>query len=139
VLERVATVLAEIGLAIRLIALFSIAVGITVMASTLAATRSQRLYETVILKTLGATRAAVARAFAVEYACLGAAAGLGGTLLAAALAWAVLTFVLDVPWTLEPGLLAWGVAGTTAVALAVGGLGTFRLLGRSPLAVLREE
>ena len=139
VLERVATVLAEIGRAIRLIALFSIAVGITVMASTLAATRHQRLYETVILKTLGATRATVARAFAVEYACLGAAAGLGGTLLAAALAWAVLTFVLDVPWTLEPGMLAWGVAGTTAVALAVGGLGTFRLLGRSPLAVLREE
>src|SRR5207245_6913943 len=75
VLERVATVLGEIGLAIRLIALISIALGITVMASTLAATRSQRLYETVILKTLRATRAAVARAFAVEYACLGAAAG----------------------------------------------------------------
>ncbi len=139
VLERVATVLAEIGLAIRLIALFSIAVGTTVMASTLVATRYQRLYETVILKTLGATRATVARAFAVEYVCLGAAAGLGGTLLASALAWAVLTFVLDVPWTLEPGVLAWGVAGTTAVGLAVGGLGTFRLLGRSPLAVLREE
>jgi putative ABC transport system permease protein len=139
VLERVATVLAEIGLAIRLIALFSIAVGTTVMASTLVATRYQRLYETVILKTLGATRATVACAFAVEYACLGVAAGLGGTLLASALAWAVLTFVLDVPWTLEPGLLAWGVAGTTAGALAVGGLGTFRLLGQSPLAVLREE
>ncbi|PYM35177.1 MAG: hypothetical protein DME17_13560 [Candidatus Rokuibacteriota bacterium] len=139
VLERVATVLGEIGLAIRLIALFSIAVGTTVMASTLVATRYQRLYETVILRTLGATRATVARAFAVEYVCLGAAAGLGGTLLASALACAVLTFVLDVPWTLEPGVLAWGVAGTAAVGLVVGGLGTFRLLSRSPLTVLREQ
>lgn len=139
VLERVATVLAQIGFAVRLIALFSIAAGVTVMVSTLAATRYQRLYETAILKSLGATRGAVARAFAVEYACLGAAAGLGGTLLAAALAWVVVRFVLDVPWTLAPGTLAWGVVAATAVALTVGLLATFRLLGRAPLAVLRQE
>lgn len=139
VLERVATVLDQIGVAVRLIALFSIAAGITVMVSTLAATRYQRLQETVILKTLGATRGAVARAFAVEYACLGAVAGLGGTLLAAALAWVVLEFMLEVPWTLEPGTLAAGVVAATAVALAVGSLVTFRLLGRAPLAVLRQE
>jgi len=139
VLERVATVLDQIGFAVRFIALFSITAGLTVMASTLAATRYQRLYETVILKTLGATRATVARAFAIEYACLGAVAGLGGTLLAAVLAWAVLRFVLHLPWTLEPGPLAGGVVAATVVALAVGWLATFRLLGRAPLAVLRQE
>ena len=55
------------------------AAGLVVMVGALAATRYQRLYESVILKTLGATRGPVARAFAVEYACLGAAAGVGGT------------------------------------------------------------
>jgi len=139
VLERVAALLAQIGFAVRLMALFSITAGLTVMASTLAATRYQRLYETVILKTLGATRATVARAFAVEYACLGVVAGLGGAVLAAALTWAVHRFVLDVPWTLEPAPLAGGVVMATAVALAVGGLVTLRLLGRAPLAVLRQE
>jgi putative ABC transport system permease protein len=120
-------------------ALFSIAAGLVVMGGALAATRYQRLYESVVLRTLGATRGAVARAFAVEYACLGAAAGVGGTLLAALLAWIVLRFVLDVPWTFEPDTLAAGVAASTAVALAVGFLATFRLLGRKPLPVLREE
>jgi putative ABC transport system permease protein len=139
VLERVAALLAQIGFAVRLMALFSILAGLTVMASTLAATRYQRLYETVILKTLGATRATVARAFAVEYACLGAVAGLGGALLAAVLTWVVHRFVLDVPWTLDPAPLAAGVLITTAVALAVGGLVTLRLLGRAPLTVLRQE
>ncbi len=139
VLERVAHVLDQIAFAVRFMALFSIAAGLTVMAGALAATRYQRLYESVILRTLGATRGAVARAFAVEYACLGAAAGLGGTALAAALAWVVLRFVLDVPWALEPDTLAWGVAGTTLLALGVGFLGTFRLLGRKPLPVLRRE
>jgi putative ABC transport system permease protein len=139
VLERVATLLDQIGFAVRLMALFSIGAGLTVMASTLAATRHQRLYETVILKTLGATRATVARAFAVEYACLGAVAGAGGALLAAVLAWAVHRFVLDVPWSLEPGPLAAGAFAATVVALAVGGLATLRMLGRAPLAVLRQE
>lgn len=139
VLERVTTLLGQIGFAVRLMAMFSITAGLTVMGSTLAATRYQRLYETVILKTLGATRATVARAFAIEYACLGAVAGLGGVLLAAALTWVVHRFVLDVPWTFEPAPLAAGVAAATAVALAVGGLATVRLLGRAPLAVLRQE
>jgi len=139
VLERVATVLAQIGFAVRLVALFSIAAGVTVMVSALTATRYQRLYETVILKSLGATRGTVMRAFAAEYACLGAAAGVGGTLLATLLAWAVLKFVLHVPWTLEPATLATGVLAATAGAVAVGLLATFRLLGRAPLSVLRQE
>lgn len=139
VLERVGAVLDQISFAVRFMALFSIAAGLVVMAGALAATRYQRLYESVILKTLGATRGAVARAFAVEYACLGAAAGVGGSLLATALAWVVLRFVLDVPWALEPGPLVAGVLATTAVSLVVGFLATFRLLGRKPLAVLRQN
>jgi len=139
VLERVAEVLDQISFAVRFMALFSIAAGLVVMAGALAATRYQRLYESVILKTLGATRWAIARAFAVEYACLGATAGLGGTLLATALTWIVLRFVLDTPWTLEPETLLLGVVLTTVVSLAVGFLATVRLLGRKPLSVLRQE
>jgi putative ABC transport system permease protein len=139
VLERVSEVLAQISFAVRFMALFSIAAGLVVMAGALAATRYQRLYESVILKTLGATRWAIARAFAIEYACLGAAAGVGGTALAAALAWVVQRFVLDTPWTLEPETLILGVALTTLVSLAIGLLATVRLLGRKPLSVLRQE
>lgn len=139
VLERVARVMDQIAAAIRVIALFSIGAGLVVMAGTLAASRYQRVYESVILRTLGATRATVARAFAVEYAFLGLAAGIGGTLLAAVLAWIVLRFVLDAPWSLAPGALALGVILTTGLSLSVGFLATFRLLGQKPLPVLRQE
>jgi putative ABC transport system permease protein len=139
VLERVSEVLAQISFAVRFMAGFSIAAGLVVMAGALAATRYQRLYESVILKTLGATRWAIARAFAVEYACLGAVAGLGGTALAAVLAWVVLRFVLDTPWALEPETLILGVALSTLVSLVIGLLATVRLLGRKPLSVLRQE
>ena len=139
VLERVAEVLDQIAFAVRFMAAFTIAAGLVVMAGALAATRYQRLYESVILKTLGATRWAIARAFAVEYACLGATAGLGGTALAALLAWIVLRFVLETPWTLEPETLVLGVVLTTAGSLAIGLLATVRLIGRAPLSVLRRE
>jgi putative ABC transport system permease protein len=139
VLERVGRVVDQIGVAVRVVALFVIAAGLVVMASALAASRYQRLYESVLLRTLGASRATVARAFAVEYGCLGGAAGVGGTLLAAVLAWVVLRFLLDVPWTFEPITLALGVAVPVGLALAVGFLATYRLLGQKPLPVLRQQ
>jgi len=139
VLERVGAVLGDIAVAIRVMALFTVATGVVVMAGALTSTRYQRLYESVVLRTLGATRGAVARAFAVEYGCLGAAAGLGGTALAAVLAWIVLRFVLDTPWRFEPWALLAGVTASVALAIAVGFLATWRLLGEKPLPVLRRE
>jgi len=139
VLERVVSVLDQIALAMRLVAALSVLSGLVVMAGALGITRRQRLHQSVILKALGATRAFVARVFAVEYALLGAGAGVGGTVLAAVLAWAVLRFGLDVAWSWAPATLLGGVAGATALALTVGFLGTHRLLGQKPLGVLRSE
>ncbi len=139
VLDRVAAVLGDIAVAVRLVALFTLGTGVVVMAGALAATRSQRLYESVVLRTLGATRGVVARAFAVEYGVLGAAAGVGGGVLATVLAWAVVRWVLDAPWSFDPAPLVLGLGAAVALALAVGFLVTFRLLGQKPLPVLRRE
>ncbi len=139
VLERMGRLLDQMAVAVRAMALFAISAGLVVMVGALGASRYQRLSESMILRTLGATRRTVASVFAVEYACLGLAAGVGGSLLAAVLAWAVLRFVLDAPWVLEPLALALGLVLPTAVALAVGSLATWRLLGEKPLPVLRRE
>jgi putative ABC transport system permease protein len=139
VLERAARLVDQIALAVRLVAAVSILAGLIVLAGALSITRHERLYQAVIWKALGATRGLIARTFAVEYALLGAAAGLAGTALAAALAWGVQRWVLEVPWLWQPAALAAGVAGATLLALAVGYLGSYRLLGQKPLAVLRGE
>ncbi len=139
-LDSFARILDRLALAIRAIAVFCILAGAIVLAAALAATRYRRLYESVVLKALGATRGLVAQAFAVEYALLGAAAGLIGTALASLLSWAVLRFILeDVTWTLQPDVLAAGFILTVLLSLVVGFLSTFRLLGQRPLAVLRHE
>jgi putative ABC transport system permease protein len=139
VLNAFARVLDRLSLAIRTVALFCLIAGALVMAAALAATRYRRLYEAVILKALGATRALIARSFAAEYAMLGCVAGVIGIVLASAFSWAILHFILELPWSLEPSLLALGLASTVLLTLLVGFLSTFRILGQPPLSVLRQE
>ena len=61
VLDSFARVLDRLSLAIRAVALFCVLSGGLVMAAALAATRYRRLYESVILKALGATRSVIVR------------------------------------------------------------------------------
>lgn len=139
VMATFARVLERLALAIRAVALFCIMAGALVMAAALTATRYQRLYDAVVLKALGATRALIVQAFAAEYALLGCVAGAVGIVLANGLAWATLRYVLDLTWSLEPSLLMVGLASTVLLTMAVGFLSTYRLLGQRPLTVLRQE
>jgi putative ABC transport system permease protein len=121
------------------VALLVAAMGFIVLASALAASREARLREAMVFKTIGAGRGAIARALAVEFGLVGAAAGAISAVLASVSAWAITRWMLDLPWIVSPGyvLTAWAltVAGTIAMGLA----GTCRLLGKQPFAVLRGE
>ena len=139
VLDSFARVLDHLSLAIKAVALFCVAAGGLVMAAALAATRYRRLYESVILKALGATRGLIARAFAIEYVLLGAVAGLIGLILGSFLSWAVLRYVFDLPWSIHPRVLGIGLLLTMMLTLIVGFASTYRLLGQRPLAVLRHD
>jgi putative ABC transport system permease protein len=139
VLRNFASVMDRLALAIHAVALFCLATGALVMAAALAATRYRRLYESVILKAVGATRGLIARTFAAEYALLGFIGGLLAAGLSSALSWVVLTQVFDLTWRLELPVLLTGVGCTVILTLLVGLLSTFRLLGQRPLAILRHE
>ena len=140
VLDSVARVVDRISLVIRFMAGLSILGGTFVLAGALAATRFRRVYEAMILKAVGATRGAVAGTFAVEYALLGAAAGIIGSALATLLAWGVLRWILDdVKWHFPPEAIAWGIGAAILGTLTVGFLSTFSILGQKPLPVLRGE
>lgn len=139
VLDSFARVLDRLSLAIRAVALFCVLSGCLVMAAALAATRYRRLYESVILKALGATRSVIVRSFAAEYALLGALGGLLGCALASVLSWAVLETVFDLSWSLQPAVLIIGFTVTITLTILVGFLSTYRILGQPPLAVLRHE
>ncbi|MEY4706237.1 MAG: hypothetical protein RL042_2442 [Nitrospirota bacterium] len=139
VLDGFSRVLDRLALAIRAMALFCVLTGGLVMAAALAATRYRRLYESVILKALGATRGLIARAFALEYILLGLVAGSIGLTLGTVLSWTVLRYVFDLPWSLHPHVLGSGLILTMLLTLLVGFASTYRILGQRPLAILRHE
>ncbi|WP_455388135.1 ABC transporter permease [Petrachloros mirabilis] len=139
VLDNFARILDRLALAIRAVALFCVVTGGLVMAAALAATRYRRLYESVIFKALGATRGLIARTFAAEYALLGLVGGVMAIGLSSALSWLVLTYIFDLSWGLYPAVLWKGLGLTVSLALLVGWLSTYQILGQRPLAILRHE
>src|SRR5438445_2533941 len=139
VLDSVAQVVDRISLVIRFMAALSILAGAVVLAGALAATRVRRIYEAMIFKAVGGTRRILAATFAVEYALLGAAAGVIGAGLATGLAWGAGHWILDVKWLFQPVALVWGIGATIAGTVLVGFLSTYRILGQKPLPVLRRE
>jgi putative ABC transport system permease protein len=140
VLQTVDEILSKISFVIRFMAGFSILTGLLVLASSVLISRYQRTRESVLLRTLGASRNQILRITVLEYALLGTLAALAGVLLAALAAWALAFWVFETPFVGTsllwlPALVAL-VAGLTAL---IGGLNSRSVLSQPPLAVLRAE
>ncbi|MCC6326897.1 MAG: ABC transporter permease [Acidobacteria bacterium] len=126
-------------LAVSFVGSFVILSGILILIGSIALTKSQRIYENAILKTLGASRMTLAAILFGEYGLLGILAGLIGAGFAIVLSWAVSRFVIDVEWEFDPLLMAGGVVITAIVVVLVGCLTSFDVLFRKPLATLRSQ
>ena len=124
---------------VRFMALFSIITGLIVLAGAVVVSRYQRAEESVLLKTLGASRRTVLQIMTVEYLFLGAFAAITGLLLALAAAWGLAYFVFEGPFVLAPWTL---IAAFVVVTMLTVGIGLFNSRGlydRPPLDVLRSE
>ncbi len=139
VLANVAQLLSQLAWVIQGMAALTLVSGAAVMVAALSSTRYRRVYEAAVLKVVGGTRRVLAQAFALEFAVVGMLAGALGVALAAALSWAVLYFVLDLPWVWQPAVMLLALAATVTLAVVVGFMSTWRILGEPPLAVLRRE
>lgn len=138
-IARVQAMVDRIAGVIRFMAAASILAGLVILGGSIAATRFRRVREAAILKSLGATRAALLRALAVEYAVLGLVAGVVGTAVGSGLAWAVLTLVLRVPWSAPAAVLVALPLVTAALTVLVGLAALLGVIAEKPLAVLRAE
>jgi putative ABC transport system permease protein len=136
--QTFADIIGRVTLAIRFMAIFAVAAGLLVMAGAISAGRFQRAREAILLRTLGARRNTVRIVLLTEYAALGALAGLSGVLLACIAGWACVRFLFELDFRLPvlPLLLAW--AGIAVLAVLIGTTGNRSVLGRPPLAALRE-
>jgi putative ABC transport system permease protein len=136
--STIGKIIDRVSMAVRFLALFSLATGLPVLFSAVAATRRDRLREGVLLKTLGATRAQILRVLLAEYAVLGALGAVAGMALAFAGAWALVRFVFEGSFSPDwPAAI--GIAALMMAITVVIGLVTAReVFKETPMAALRE-
>ena len=132
------SVLGSVSLSIRFMALFSIVSGLLVLVGAIATTRFQRMRESVLLKTLGASQRQIISITLTEYSALGALAGLTGVLLAGVAGWVLMRFFFEVPFRLPSLPLGALAVAAALITMVVGLANSWHVFGRTPLAVLRE-
>jgi putative ABC transport system permease protein len=137
-LDAVGQVVMNLVLAIRGASGITLLAAVLVLGGALAAGHRHRVYDAVVLKTLGATRRRLLTAYALEYLLLGLATVLFGVTAGSIAAWRVVTDVMTLrfAWQGGPAIAASLVA--LAITLVFGLAGTFAALGRKPAAVLRN-
>jgi putative ABC transport system permease protein len=138
-LEQVANLLSRIGTALTATGSVTLVAGALVLAGAVAAGQARRVREAVVLKTVGATRAQIRRAFLVEFGVLGVFAGVLAAAAGTAAAWGVTRFVMRQDWVFLPGTLALTVGLCTLLTLAFGYAGTALALRARPGPLLRNE
>ena len=136
--KTVSDITEKISLAVRFLALFSLAIGVPVLFSAVAASGRARVREGVLLKTLGATSAQIRKIMVAEYLLLGTLGAATGMLLSFGGAWAVMKFVFKQGFTPATGP-ALAIAGLMlGLTVAIGLLGGRDVFSETPMAALRE-
>jgi len=100
--------------------------------------RYQRIQESVLLRTLGASRAQIRQILAVEYVSLGVLAALSGSLLAVVGGWATARWVFHLGFAVETAPLVVAFLAVPSLTLVTGLLSSRGVLTHPPLAVLRS-
>jgi putative ABC transport system permease protein len=139
VLETLDQIFSRVQLVVQLMALFTVFTGVIVLAGAVLGGRFQRLRETVLLRTLGASRRQLVWIQLVEYGILGllgAAVGCGLAVIANA---ALARWVFQTAPVFEPLTLGLATLAVTAITLFTGWLANRSIMDHPPLEILREE
>jgi putative ABC transport system permease protein len=139
VLRAFAALLGEIGTAVSLVGLIALLAGGLVLVSAAAAEREARIAEAVVLKTLGASRAQIRRAWLVEFAVAGGIAGLAAAALGTLAAAVTIRQVFQIDWHFQPGIMIETLLGSMGAMLVFGAISTAQALRKPAAAWLRLE
>jgi len=137
-LETIGTVVANLVLAIRGASAVTLISAILVLGGALAAGHRHRVYDAVILKTLGATRGRLLGAYALEYLLIGLATAVFGVIAGSIAAWLIVTRLMTLSFVWQAGSAAGVVAAALIVTVGLGLAGTLLALNQKPAAVLRN-
>jgi putative ABC transport system permease protein len=137
VISIISDLLDKIGYIIRFMGAFSIITGVVVLIASVRISKYQRIQESVLLRTLGASRKQIFAITALEYLFLGTLSALTGIVIAFSGSWLLAKYSFEIPFgvnLLPVVVLIFIVAGLT---LVIGLLNSRGVLSKPPLEILR--
>ncbi|MPZ39627.1 MAG: FtsX-like permease family protein [Rhizobiales bacterium] len=137
-IDSVGSIIANLVAALRGASALTLLIAMLVLGGALAAGHRHRVYDAVVLKTMGATRGKLITAYALEYLLLGITTAVFGVAAGTAAAAFVVSQIMNLPFTWLPGPDLAAAALAVAVTVALGLIGTFHALGQKPAPVLRS-
>jgi putative ABC transport system permease protein len=139
ILQTVDTLLKKVSFVLQFMALFTAFTGLLVLIGAVLTGRYQRARESVLLRTLGASKRQIGSILLVEYLSLGVGAALTGTVLSLAASWALAHYVFQISFV--PGITAAACAFVIVplVTTIVGLLLSRDTVRHPPMEVLRSE
>jgi putative ABC transport system permease protein len=139
VIQTVDSILTKVALVIRIMSLFTVGTGLIVLGSTIWSGRYQRLKESVLLRTLGASRRQIWQILGAEYLVLGVLASATGIVLALLASWALAVFLFKLDYTpsFQPVMIAGLIV--SSLTLVIGLLTSYGIGSTPPLAILRND
>ncbi|WOF42112.1 FtsX-like permease family protein [Sphingopyxis indica] len=138
VVSQVTTLLTQMSQAIAAAASIAILAGIAVLIGAIAASRERRVYDSVILKLLGATRGQILGAQGVEYGILATVLAILSLGLGLAAAWYVVTQIFDFTFAPDPLIVGLTLLGGAGLSFLIGIAGSWPLLSARPARALRS-
>jgi putative ABC transport system permease protein len=128
----------KVAFVIRFMALFTVATGLLVLTGAVLTGRYQRIRESILLRTVGASGRQVLGILLVEYLSLGVLAASAGIVLAVTATWALARWAFGIPFAPDPGVLALAIMVVATLTTVVGLLGSRGVLNHPPLEILRS-
>jgi len=139
ILRSLDSMFEQIGIAVRVLSLFTLATGLAILVAASLAARRERAREALLLRILGASRRDLRRIALAEAVALAALAALVGSLLSGIAAACLVVFVFELPFDPPLADLLGLAFATFAVTALVGGAMSVAAPARSPLAGIRAE
>ncbi|MBS0275553.1 MAG: FtsX-like permease family protein, partial [Proteobacteria bacterium] len=123
---------------VRAASLVTILAGLFVLAGAISAGQRARLYDSTVLKVLGATRARIASVYAIEYGLIGIITGAVALAAGTLGAWLVVKYVFEADLAFDAGAALLTVVGGGAATLLFGLGAAWAALSAKPAQLLRS-
>jgi len=139
IITQVRFIIDQIAQAMSAVFIFTLLSGVVVLYAALLSTQDERIYQTAILRTLGAKSRYVRQLHLTEFATLGALSGLFSAAGAVLLGWILARYVLEIPYHFSAIIWPIGICGGIITVSLAGWLATQGATRMSPLVILREQ